>query len=121
MKGRLFTRVFDLHTLTCYLTAIALMLFLVGGHRSPLSFFMGFSAQDGVGGLDILKTMEWNLCVLPPVSASLLFLMPELGTLSTYTILRSKNIRSWWLMRLAAVVVINYVFFHRIKEYHSMI
>ena len=111
MKGRLFTRVFDLHTLTCYLTAIALMLFLVGGHRSPLSFFMGFSAQDGVGGLDILKTMEWNLCVLPPVSASLLFLMPELGTLSTYTILRSKNIRSWWLMRLAAVVVINYVFF----------
>lgn len=111
MKGRLFTRIFDRHTLTCYLTAIALMLFLVRGHRSPLSFFMGFSAQDGAGGLDILKTMEWNLCVLPPVSASLLFLMPELGTLSTYTILRSKNIRSWWLMRLAAVVVINYVFF----------
>lgn len=111
MKGRLFTRVFDRHTLTCYLAAIAIMVFLVGGHRSPLSFFMGFSAQDGAGGLDILKTMEWNLCVLPPVSASLLFLMPELGTLSTYTVLRSKNIRSWWLMRLVAVVAINYVFF----------
>lgn len=37
--------------------------------------------------------------------------MPELGALSTYTIVRSKNIRHWWLMRLAAVVVINYVFF----------
>lgn len=111
MKGRLFTRVFDRHTLTCYLAAIALMLFLVDGHRSPLSFFLGFSAQDGAGGLDILKAMEWNLCVLPPISASLLFLMPELGTLSTYTVLRSKNIRRWWLMRLAPVVVINYVFF----------
>ncbi len=111
MKGRLFTRVFDRHTLACYLAAIALMLFLVGGHRSPLSFFMGFSAQDGAGGLDILRAMEWNLCVLPPISASLLFLMPELGTLSTYTIVRSKNIRHWWLIRLAAVVVINYVFF----------
>ena len=65
MKGRLFTRVFDLHTLTCYLTAIALMLFLVGGHRSPLSFFMGFSAQDGAGGLDILKTMEWIPSCVP--------------------------------------------------------
>lgn len=111
MKGRLFTRVFDHHTFACYFAAIALMLFLVGGHRSPLLFFMGFSAQDGAGGLDIMRTMEWNLCVLPPVSASILFLMPELGALSTYTIVRSKNIRRWWLMRLAAVVVINYVFF----------
>lgn len=111
MKERLFTRVFDYHTFACYFAAIALMLFLVGGHRSPLLFFMGFSAQDGAGGLDIMRTMEWNLCVLPPVSASILFLMPELGALSTYTIVRSKNIRRWWLMRLAAVVVINYVFF----------
>ena len=46
MKGRLFTRVFDHHTFACYFAAIALMLFLVGGHRSPLLFFMGFSAQD---------------------------------------------------------------------------
>jgi len=111
MKGRLFTRVFDHHTFACYFAAIALMLFLVGGHRSPLLFFMGFSAQDGAGGLDIMRTMEWNLCVLPPVSASILFLMPELGALSTYTIVRSKNIRRWWLMRLAAEVGIYYVFF----------
>ena len=38
MKGRLFTRVFDHHTFACYFAAIALMLFLVGGHRSPLLF-----------------------------------------------------------------------------------
>lgn len=111
MKGSLLTRVFDRHTCTCYFAAITLMLILAGGHRSPLLFFMGFSAQDGAGGLDILKTMEWNLCVLSPVSASILFLMPELGALSTYTIVRSKNIRRWWLMRLAAIVAINYAFF----------
>ena len=49
MKGRLFTRVFDRHTLTCYLTAIALMLFLVGGHRSPLLFFLGVGHSENYG------------------------------------------------------------------------
>ena len=111
MKLRLFTRVFDRYTIFCYLAAIALMLFISGTQRSPLSLFIGFSAQNSAGGLDILKTMEWNLCILPPISASVLFLMPELGVLSTYTIVRSKNIGRWWMMRMTAVIVINYTFF----------
>lgn len=110
MKGHLFIRIFNRHTLVCYLSTITLIFFLAGGQRSPCSFFLGFSALDSAGGLNLLKIMEWNLCVLAPVSASLLFLMPEMGPLSTYTILRTKTIRHWWIMRLAAVVAINYVF-----------
>lgn len=58
MKLRLFTRVFDRYTIFCYLAAIALMLFISGTQRSPLSLFLGFSAQNSAGGLDILKL--WN-------------------------------------------------------------
>ncbi len=112
MKKNLLLRIFDRHTLACYFGALALMLFLAGGKLSSLSFFLGFAPEkNSFSGLDILKAMEWNLCVLPPVAASMLFLMPELGLLSTYTIMRSKNICRWWLMRLTAVIIINYVFF----------
>lgn len=111
MRRHLLTRILGHYTLLCYLASVILMCFLAGGHRAPLLFFLGFSPGHGVGGLDLIKTMEWNLCVLPPVSASILFLIPELGTLSTYTILRSKTISRWWLMRLAGIVIINYAFF----------
>lgn len=111
MRWHLLRRIFNRHTIICYITAVCLMLILVGERDSAITFFQGFSVSNGMGRLDLLKVMEWNLCILPPISASLLFVIQELGVLSSYTVLRTRTIRFWWMVRFAAVIIINYVFF----------
>lgn len=111
MRGYFLSRIFNWYTAICCIVAVCLMLFLFCVRSSTTILFQGFSAANSMGRLDLLKTMEWNLCILPPVSASLLFIAPELGVLSTYTVLRTSTMRRWWLARFGAMAMINYVFF----------
>lgn len=111
MKIHLLLRPFDRYTVSCYLGAVALMLFLSIGQDAPPSLFQGFAAAGGMGGVDLLGTMLWNLCVLPPVSACILYMLHEFETLFPYTILRSRTLYRWWMLRFAVILFLNYAFY----------
>lgn len=97
-------------TLICYCVAVCLILFLATDQTSPEEFFAGFSAQSSMGRLNLVMAMKWNLCTLPPVSASILFMKSELGVFSTYTVLRTSSMIRWYLARFLAIVVANITF-----------
>ena len=111
MRKHLLLRPFDRYSLCCYFGAVALILFLAEGQNVPTILFQGFSVVNGTGGLDLLSAMLWNLCVLPPVSASILYIIHEFEVLFFYTVLRSKSILRWWLVRFASIVFLNYAFY----------
>lgn len=111
MRKHLLLRPFDRYTLCCYFGAVALILFLAEGQNVPTILFQGFSVVNGTGGLDLLSAMLWNLCVLPPVSVSILYIIHEFEVLFFYTVLRSKSILHWWLARFTAIVFLNYAFY----------
>lgn len=98
-------------TLISYGVAVGLMLVLAAAQASPEEFFAGFSAQSSMGRLDFVEAMKWNLCTLPPVSASILFMESELGVFSTYTVLRIRSMSCWYLVRFLAIAIANVAFF----------
>ena len=44
--------------------------------------------------MDIIGIIRWNLCVLPPIAASILFMDMEMGVLQIYTMIRSENTKN---------------------------
>lgn len=64
----------------------------------------GISPQGGQG-LHILGIMRWDICILPPVAAGILFMDSELGPLRIYTMVREKKADIWILRRFCSIFV----------------
>lgn len=69
-----------------------------------ISIWGGFSPAVGMG-LNILAIIRWNLCVMPPVIACNLFMIPEVGKLSSFVMLREKSVQRWFFKRYLTVVL----------------
>ena len=91
--------------------SVILLLLITAPEGMPtVNLLGGFSAINGMGRLNILAIMRWNLCVLPPIATSILFMSSELGPLSTYTVMRTTGVKSWYLIRLCAIVLANLIY-----------
>lgn len=106
VKGKIISRILDKRALIIYLAACLMLFILAPGQKSVMNVLGGFSPQ-GSKGLDIIGIMRWNLCVLPPVAVSILFMDVEMGALRVYTLIRTKNAKRWFLPRFIAIAVAN--------------
>ncbi|BAL00831.1 hypothetical protein OBV_36320 [Oscillibacter valericigenes Sjm18-20] len=92
-----------------YLITYLLLLVTAPGKASVIEIMGGFS-PIGSTGLKVISIMRWNLCVMPPVIVSILFMSLELGKLSCYTVIRTKSISHWFVMRYICVVLSGIVY-----------
>lgn len=104
------TRIISWRTIAAYIAVFLLLVITAPKGVSITELLGGFSAIGGMGRLNILGIMRWNLCVLPPVAVSILFMSSELGPLSAYTVIRAASIKTWYLVRLCAVIFINLIY-----------
>ena len=109
MKGKIISRILDKRALIIYLAACLLLFIVTPGQKSVMNVLGGFSPQ-GSRGLDIIGIMRWNLCVLPPVAASILFMDVEMGALRVYTLIRTKNAKRWFLPRFTVIAAANMIY-----------
>lgn len=110
MSRAVITRIINWRTMTAYLAMFLLLVITAPKSVSAVGLLGGFSAVGGMGRLNILGIMRWNLCVLPPVAVSILFMSSELGPLSIYTVMRATSIKTWYLVRICAVVLANLIY-----------
>lgn len=89
-----------------YIVVIILLFAVTPGQKGVINILAGFSPQES-RGLDIIGIIRWNLCVLPPVVASILFMDMEMGVLQIYTMIRSENIKKWFIQRFMGIVIAN--------------
>lgn len=110
MSRTIITRIINWRTVTAYLAMFLLLMITAPKSASTVGLLGGFSTVGGMGRLNILGIIRWNLCVLPPVAVSILFMASELGPLSTYTVMRAASIKTWYLVRLCAVILANLIY-----------
>ena len=83
-------QILDKRAFMIYFAAWLLLFTVAPGPKSTMNLLGGFSPQES-RGLNTLGIVRWNLCVLPPVSVSILFMDIEMGRLRTYTMIRAGN------------------------------
>lgn len=103
------SRILGSRTLLIYLGAWLLLFAVTPGETSVMEILGGFSPRES-RGLNILGIMRWNLCVLPPVAVSILFAGEETGLLRSYTLIRAKCLRDWFLLRFLGIAAANLVY-----------
>jgi hypothetical protein len=104
MSRKMMSRILNGRGIVIYLIAYVLLLVTAPGQASVIEIMGGFS-PIGSTGLKVISIMRWNLCVIPPVIVSNLFMSLELGKLSCYTVIRTKSISHWFTMRYICVVL----------------
>lgn len=109
MKGKIISRILDRRAIIIYLAACLLLFIVTPGQKGVMNILGGFTPK-GSRGLDIIGIMRWNLCVLPPVAASILFMDVEMGALRVYTLIRTKNVKRWFLSRFTAIAAANLIY-----------
>lgn len=109
MNRKIINRIMDKRTIITYFVVFLLLFTVTSGQKSVLNILGGFSPQES-RGLDIIGIMRWNLCVLPPVAASILFMDVEMGVLRFYTMIRVKTIKKWFLSRFMCIVAANLLY-----------
>lgn len=102
-------RILNRRTLAAYFGVCLLLTVITKGAGSAADILGGFVPAQG-GRLNVLEIMRWNLGVLAPVAASILFMNEELGTLRYFTLPRSKSVGSWCRLRFIAVGTANLVY-----------
>lgn len=110
MNRAIITRVINWRAIAVYFSVFLILLITAPRSASTVDIWGGFSVVSGMGRLNILGIIRWNLCVLPPVVVSILFMSSELGPLSTYTVMRATNMKTWYLVRLCAIMLANLVY-----------
>ena len=110
MSRAMITRILNRYTIAAYFAMFLLLLITAPGNVSITELLGGFSAVRGMGRLNILGIIRWNLCVLPPVAVSTLFMSSELGRFSTYTVIRAASMKTWYLVRLCTVILANLIY-----------
>ncbi len=109
MRKNVIGRIIVGRTLLLYFLTYILLFIVMNEGDSIIDIYGGFSTSSN-GGMNVIKIMRWNLCVLPPVAVSILYMDEELGTFGIYTIIRSKHMGHWWCMHWMAVVFANLVY-----------
>lgn len=109
MNRKIISRILDRRAMLIYFAAWLLLFTVTPGQKSAMNFLGGFSPRES-RGLDVLGIMRWNLCVLPPVAVSILFMDVEAGVLRTYTMIRVKKAKEWFLPRFAGIAAANLVY-----------
>lgn len=89
---RIAGRILDRRAIMIYFAAWLLFFAVTPGHKGAMAILGGFSPQES-RGMDILGIIRWNLCVLPPVAVSILFMDVEMGVLRVYTMVRSGSMK----------------------------
>lgn len=110
MIFRLLQRIMDRTAICLYLGAIGLLILTSTETPSAVNLLGGFSAATTMGMLNIVGIIRWILAVLPPVAVSVLFISMELGTQSTFTMLRSKSVVRWTICRIGVAFIANIVY-----------
>lgn len=106
---KIISRILDRRAIIIYFTAWLLFFTVMPGQKGAMDILGGFSPQES-RGLDILGIMRWNLCVLPPVAVSILFMDVEMGVLRVYTMVRSESVKKWYLPRFIGIAAANLVY-----------
>lgn len=106
---KMISRILDRRAIMIYFAAWLLFFTVTPGQKGAMDILGGFSPQEG-RGLDILGIIRWNLCVLPPVAASILFMDMEMGVLQAYTMVRSESVQKWFLPRFMGIAAANLVY-----------
>ena len=106
MNMKIINMMLNRRTITMYIVVIILLFAVTPGQKGVINILAGFSPQES-RGLDIIGIIRWNLCVLPPVVASILFMDMEMGVLQIYTMIRSENIKKWFIQRFMGIVIAN--------------
>lgn len=104
---RMFQRIMDRTALCICLGVTALLLLTSADTPTVLNLLGGFSAATTMGMLNVVGIIRWILVVLPPTAISVLFITSELGPQSTFTMIRSKSVVRWIVVRLGMILVIN--------------
>lgn len=102
-------QILDKRAFMIYFAAWLLLFTVAPGPKSTMNLLGGFSPQES-RGLNTLGIVRWNLCVLPPVSVSILFMDIEMGRLRTYTMIRAGNINTWFRPRFMSIAVANLIY-----------
>lgn len=103
---KIISRILDRRAIMIYFAAWLLFFTVTPGQKGAMDILGGFSPQES-RGLDIMGIMRWNLCVLPPVAASILFMDVEMGALRVYTMVRSGSVKEWFFPRFMGIAVAN--------------
>ena len=103
------SRILSSRGIAIYLIAYLLLLVTAPGQASVIEIMGGFSPV-GSTGLKVISIMRWNLCVMPPVIVSMLFMSLELRKLSCYTVIRAKSIGHWFAVRYICVALAGVVY-----------
>lgn len=96
------------HTLVFFFLVQSLLFLCVGPNSSILDTLGGFTAT---GSVDVLGTIRWNFCILPPVLVSTVFFAREIGSMYIFTLLRVKSVSQWCRAHFCAIYFINIVYF----------
>lgn len=99
-------RILSRRNYVIYFAACLLLTIVTQEAGSAVDILGGFTPAQG-GSLNVLEIMCWNLGILPPVGAAVLFMEEELGTMRYFTLPRSKSVRRWCLLRFAAIGAVN--------------
>lgn len=106
MNIKIINMILNRRIIAMYIAVIILLFAVTSGHNGAMNILAGFSPQES-RGLDIIGIIRWNLCVLPPVATSILFMDIEIRVLQIYTMIRSKNIIKWFIQRFIGIVIAN--------------
>ena len=102
-------RVLNLKNIIIYLCFIVLLI-ISFNNSSIYEILGGIDSSKNNNILNVTQIIKWNLCVLPPIIISLLFLSEEFGAFRKFTLIRSKNVKEWVLVRFGIVIFINYIY-----------
>ena len=102
-------RVLNFKNIIIYLCFIVLLI-ISFNNSSIYEILGGIDSSKNNNILNITQIIKWNLCVLPPIIISLLFLSEEFGIFRKFTLIRSKSVKEWVLVRFGIIVMINYIY-----------
>lgn len=103
MSWKMIKRILSPVMLGIYFGMCCLLIITAEG-TAGVSIWGGFSPKNG-SGLNIEDIIRWNLCVMPPAIVCNLFMIPEIGKLNTFTMLREKSVQKWFFRRYFTAVL----------------
>ncbi len=93
---------------TFYLLMCCLLAATAEG-KTVIDIWGGFVPSGGLLS-NVIGIVRWNICVMPPVMVSNLFMIVETGKLSTFTVIRETSLEKWFYKRYIAMVISSFTY-----------
>ncbi len=107
MNVKMLFRILDKRAVIIYFITISLLSLINTKDVSVIGILGGINTSKSIGALDVFGVIKWNICVLPPVAVSTLFMISEMGPISKYTMSRSESVKNWAATRFISIIVAN--------------